>query len=196
MARLHAAEFSSRITSAATPQADFAPFTTEQDFRQPHHHFRFDSERRRKVLPPRHPLHNCVNIHYATPRDAGNTTAFYAQASVDTDSIIEKNGTPLEQVEFDVLAPKVSAQFGSYVGADAAINLSSGRASIFDATFGIGVSTGAGICDDSIDLRAIGCGFTIGKHVGIAFLAAALRSMLVASLECEQFPTSFLPHWC
>ncbi|KAJ7112713.1 hypothetical protein C8R44DRAFT_932637, partial [Mycena epipterygia] len=86
-----------------------------------------------------------------------------------------KNGTPLEQVEFDVLAPKVSAQFGSYVGADAAINLISGRASIFDATLGIGVSTGAGIRDDSIDLKAMGCGFTIGKRVGISFLGSSFE---------------------
>ena len=40
--------------------------------------------------------------------------------------------------------------------------------SVFDFNLGAGVSTGAGIKDDSLDLKLAGCGVKVGRKVGIS----------------------------
>ena len=39
---------------------------------------------------------------------------------------------------------------------------------MFDFHLGAGVSTGGGIKDDSLSLKAAGCGFKVGRKLGIS----------------------------
>ncbi|KAJ7742285.1 hypothetical protein B0H16DRAFT_1464148 [Mycena metata] len=121
------------------------------------------------------------------PADPGkeNYTLFYAKASVEAEgqfsiktynneakvavmNIFQKNGIRAEQVDTDIIQAKVSGQFGTYIGVNAALNLVSGQAGPFDVTLGVGVATGLGVRDEAIEVMALGCGFTIGKRVGIS----------------------------
>jgi hypothetical protein len=80
----------------------------------------------------------------------------------------QKNGIRAEQVDIDIIQAKVSGQFGTYIGVNAALNLVSGQVGPFDVTLGVGVATGLDVRDEAIEVKALGCGFTIGKRVGIS----------------------------
>lgn len=54
------------------------------------------------------------------------------------------------------------------MGAGAGIHLAEGSVSIFDLKLGLGVSTGAGIKDDSVELKVLGCGVTVGRKLAIS----------------------------
>lgn len=111
-------------------------------------------------------------------------TVFYANASVGSQGLIFKtytaearasvmhvaksNGKPIEQVSVDVFTAGLGATAGSYVGAEANVSLFKAEASIFDLNLGVGVDTGAGIKDDSLDVRVAGCGVQIGRKVSIS----------------------------
>ena len=74
-------------------------------------------------------------------------------------------------IDFDIGTAQAGAvSSATYVGADAKLKLAGGSVGPFEANLGIGVSTGAGIKDDSLDVKAVGCGFTIGRKIGISVL--------------------------
>ena len=92
---------------------------------------------------------------------------------------LQSKGRPVEQVSFDVLAASVGTdvgyldmgnglKFGTYAGAGAELNLFKADASVFDVKLGVGVQTGAGIKNGSIDAHIAGCGVTIGKRMSIS----------------------------
>ncbi|KAF9200881.1 hypothetical protein BGZ49_008879 [Haplosporangium sp. Z 27] len=116
--------------------------------------------------------------------DVDGTTTFHANASVGTDGIVFKtltaearasvlhlvqtNGKPIEQVNVDVFTVGVGATTGTYLGAEAGVSLIKAQASIFDLNLGLGVDTGFGIKDDSVDVHYAGCGFQFGRKVSVS----------------------------
>jgi hypothetical protein len=112
------------------------------------------------------------------------STTFYGNASVSTEGVLFKTitaearasvmhlakstGKPIEQVNVDVFTASVGVTAGSYLGAEAGVSLFKAEASLFDLNLGVGVDTGAGIKDDSLDVHVAGCGITIGRKVAIS----------------------------
>lgn len=126
------------------------------------------------------------------PPESENYTLFYAKAAVEAEgqflfktynneakaavmNIFQKNGIRAEQVDFDIIQAKVSGQFGTYVGFNAALNLVSGQVGPFDATLGVGVATGVGVRDEAVELKLLGCGFTVGKRIGISVAGTSVE---------------------
>lgn len=99
---------------------------------------------------------------------ASNTIFIIFSSELKTMIPYQKARTKVEEVKFEVLAAKAGAQFGSYIGVDASVNLVVGTVSIFDAKLGFGVSSGFGIRDEAVEVKALGCGFTVGKRIGIS----------------------------
>ena len=83
---------------------------------------------------------------------------------------VGKNGG-IQTVSLDIIQTKANAwasQAGIGVGLSA--NLINAKASVFDLNLGVGVDTGVGVHDDSVTLEAAGCGFTVGRKVGVSVL--------------------------
>ncbi|KAJ7023195.1 hypothetical protein C8F04DRAFT_1306148 [Mycena alexandri] len=80
-----------------------------------------------------------------------------------------------EKVDFNVIEAKVSAQWGTWIGIDAALNLVSGQVSVFNATLGLGLASGAGIRDEAVEVKLLGCGITVGKRVGISVAGSSVE---------------------
>jgi hypothetical protein len=57
-----------------------------------------------------------------------------------------------------------------YGGAGVGFNLAGGSVSIFDFNLGAGLSTGAGIKDDSVQLKVAGTGVSLGRKISISVL--------------------------
>ena len=77
--------------------------------------------------------------------------------------------TPLEQVDAQFFSVKTGVERSrTYAGANATATLSGGSVSAFDFHLGAGLSTGAGIKDDSVSLKVAGCGVQVGRKVGIS----------------------------
>lgn len=116
-------------------------------------------------------------------------TTFYANASVGSEGTIFKTvtadarasvmhlaqskGKPIEQVNVDVFTASASATAGTYLGVEAGVSLVKAEASLFDLNLGVGVDTGAGIKDESLDVKVAGCGFQIGRKVSISVFGAS-----------------------
>ncbi|KAJ7440232.1 hypothetical protein FB451DRAFT_1300565 [Mycena latifolia] len=100
---------------------------------------------------------------------------FNAEAKAAVMNILQEKGVKMEQVDFDVLQAKVSAQWGTWIGVNAALNLVSGKVSVFDAILGVGIATGAGIRDEAIEVKLLGCGITVGKRVGISVFGSSVE---------------------
>jgi len=83
--------------------------------------------------------------------------------------ISDKTGNPLTELEFEAFTAHVGASAGTAgVGYEAEATLVSGQASFVDFSLGIGVSSNIGIRDDSLNVEALGLGFTVGKKIGIS----------------------------
>ena len=81
---------------------------------------------------------------------------------------INSGETALETVDFSVFGATASVHHSSTsAGYDAKLVLAGGSVSIFDLTLGLGVSSEAGIVDDSVTLRLAGTGVQVGRKLGI-----------------------------
>ncbi|KAF9987714.1 hypothetical protein BGZ65_002228 [Modicella reniformis] len=123
-------------------------------------------------------------IHAHATHEPEGVTAFYANEGVDSSDTIlwtcsaeakasvfhvaQSKGRQIEQVNLDLLSADASATVGTYMGVDANVTLMKTQASIFDAQIGLGVDTGFGIKDDSVEVELAGCGITLGRKVGIS----------------------------
>jgi len=73
----------------------------------------------------------------------------------------------------DGFAPQTHAGVSAADGlleAQVGLQLAEGHAGAVDFKTGIGITTGVGLKDDSLHLKALGCGVNIGRKVGISFL--------------------------
>jgi hypothetical protein len=52
--------------------------------------------------------------------------------------------------------------------AEAGLHLVDAQASIFNLKIGAAADTGLGIADDSVTVKALGCGFSLGRKVEIS----------------------------
>lgn len=68
-----------------------------------------------------------------------------------------------------------------YAGAGVGFNLAGGSASIFDFNLGAGLSTGAGLKDESIELKLAGTGVTVGRKISISVFDNSFGIDLVRS---------------
>lgn len=76
---------------------------------------------------------------------------------------------PIEQVDAQFFSGSAGVEVSNtYAGANAKATLSGGNVSVFDYHLGAGVSTGAGIKDDSVSVKVAGCGVQVGRKVGIS----------------------------
>ncbi|KAJ7476572.1 hypothetical protein FB451DRAFT_1033085, partial [Mycena latifolia] len=88
----------------------------------------------------------------------------------------QDKGAKVQQIDFDILQAKVAAQLGTtYIGYEASVNLVGGKVSAFDATLGFGIGSGIGIRDEAIEIEALGCGFTVGKRIGISVFGNSIE---------------------
>ncbi len=139
-------------------------------------------------------MHNPDFKLYAREEPDGATT-FYANAGVSAEGTIfrvytadakasvmhlsKKNGHPATQVNIDTFVIDANAttttigDYAVYAGADAGVSIFKGSASVFDLNLGVGVETGIGIKDGSLDLHAVGCGFQLGRKVSISVYGAS-----------------------
>jgi len=99
---------------------------------------------------------------------------YTADATASFMHVAQQKGTPIEQVSVDVFAASASATVSTtadvptYAGVDARLSLVKAKAGIFDLDLGVGVETGAGIKNGSLDLHVAGCGVSIGTKMSIS----------------------------
>jgi len=83
--------------------------------------------------------------------------------------ISDKKGSPLEEIEFEAFAAHVGASIGTAgMGYELEANIISGEVSFIDFSLGVGLSSNVGIKDDSLNVQALGLGFTVGKKIGVS----------------------------
>ena len=77
--------------------------------------------------------------------------------------------SPVEEFDAQFLSATAAVEAAPlYAGANAKVSLAGGNVSVFDFNLGVGVSTGVGIKDDSLNLKLAGCGIKLGRKVGIS----------------------------
>ncbi|KAJ7716098.1 hypothetical protein DFH07DRAFT_973985 [Mycena maculata] len=95
---------------------------------------------------------------------------FTAEAQASVLKIADDTGKKYTKIDFSVLQGKIAAEWGTWIGGDAEFNLVSGRVGVFDFKAGVGAATGVGFRDESAEVELSGCGFIIGKRVGVSAL--------------------------
>ena len=77
--------------------------------------------------------------------------------------------TAMEQVDAQFFSASAGvSSSATHAEAHAKVTLAGGEVSMFNFHLGAGVSTGAGIKDDSVNLKVAGCGVKVGRQVGIS----------------------------
>ena len=77
---------------------------------------------------------------------------------------INSGETPLEAVDFNVFGAEASAHIGQLgAGYSATVTLAGGKVSIFNLQLALGFSSEIGIVDDSVAVRVLGLGGSIGR---------------------------------
>jgi len=109
---------------------------------------------------------NILHVYADAAKDDSIFIAVSADAGIDL-LHFESENTGIETVSFDVIKAHAGASAGLGGELSAAISLIEAKASVFDLKLGFGVSTGAMIKDDSLEIEALGCGFIIGRKFGI-----------------------------
>ena len=75
----------------------------------------------------------------------------------------------LTPINFDIGTAKAgTVTSNTYAGADAKLKLAGGSAGPVDLNLGVGVSSGVGIKDDSVNVKVAGCGVTVGRKIGVS----------------------------
>ncbi|KXT00989.1 hypothetical protein AC579_4401 [Pseudocercospora musae] len=126
---------------------------------------------------------------YHTKTDEEGVTMYYVGAGVDRDGegilikgwnahasaafqhfVQNKAPSRMQEVEYDAFMTEIHADvvIGEYIGVGASLNLFKGHAGPFELTLGVGLETGIGMKDHSIEVEVAGCGFTIGQHCSIS----------------------------
>lgn len=97
-----------------------------------------------------------------------NTTNVEARASIQH-YVQDKNVSRFQHVSFDALTAEAHATISdSCAGIGVSIDLIQAEASIFDLTLGLGVESGIGLQDETIEVEYLGCGIMIGREVGVS----------------------------
>lgn len=101
---------------------------------------------------------------------SGPKVTFMAEAGLFACNTDPKGATkPIEQVSAKFFNASVGAhQSSTSASAGARVSLVDADVSAFGLHLGAGVSTGGGIEDDSISVKALGCGFQVGRKIGIS----------------------------
>jgi hypothetical protein len=84
---------------------------------------------------------------------------------------IASNGTVghIDAVDVSILEAYAGADMAPlYAGAGVGFRLAGGSASIFDFDLGVGLTTGAGIKDNSVEVKLAGTGVTVGQKISIS----------------------------
>lgn len=75
------------------------------------------------------------------------------------------------QLEAQFFAASAGAEYSKlYRGGNAKVTLAGGDISGVSYHLGAGVSTGAGIKDDALQVKVAGCGFSVGRKIGVSVL--------------------------
>lgn len=125
------------------------------------------------------------NFKFQVFEEPDGATTFYINGSVHTDGVLLKSVTAETRaslmhisgkhgVDVEVLTVGTSVSVGSYTGFEVGVSLFKGGAAGFEIDLGVGLDTGIGIKDDSFSVELEGCGFTIGRKIGISVFGASL----------------------
>ncbi|KAL9094081.1 MAG: hypothetical protein Q9165_003496 [Trypethelium subeluteriae] len=123
-------------------------------------------------------------LWYVNASAENKTDTFFktydANATASFMHVVQSKGRPIERVSADVFSARVGAEVSyigtppnavaTYAGVNANLSLFKTEASVFDLNLGLGVETGVGVKNGSLDVHVAGCGVTIGKRVSIAVL--------------------------
>lgn len=74
-----------------------------------------------------------------------------------------------------------------YTGASVGFSLAGGEASIFDFNLGVGLSTGVGLKDESVELKVAGTGVTVGRKISISVFDVSFGIDLVRTTNAVWF---------
>jgi len=137
-----------------------------------------------------------LKLHAKDAEDGSGATTFYYNAGTDVDScgvlktytaegrlsvmhLCETKGKPIEQVNVDVFTAHSGVTTAMiegqpvYAGFEAGVSLVQAQASIFDLNLGVGIESGVGLKDGSLDLHAAGCGFQVGRKCSISVFGSS-----------------------
>eukprot|EP00312_Isochrysidales_sp_CCMP1244_P004096 CAMPEP_0196689168 /NCGR_PEP_ID=MMETSP1090-20130531/17706_1 /TAXON_ID=37098 /ORGANISM="Isochrysis sp, Strain CCMP1244" /LENGTH=192 /DNA_ID=CAMNT_0042028145 /DNA_START=58 /DNA_END=633 /DNA_ORIENTATION=+ len=108
-----------------------------------------------------------------------------------------KTTKPYAAVDVGIGQAEAHAKF-SPAGFDvgAGVSLAGGSVSVFDFNIGAGVGIAAGINDDSVEVKVLGTGVTIGRKVGFSVSAARLELILGRSAKPSSADASALSALC
>ena len=125
-----------------------------------------------------------VNAEASAETDPTFVKSYDANVTASLMHIAQQKGKRIEQVSGDVFVAKAGAEVQTLVigdqevavwaGVHAGVALVDVKASLFDLKLGAGVDTGAGIKDQSLDVKVAGCGVSIGRRMGIAAFGSEL----------------------
>ena len=110
--------------------------------------------------------------------DAGIDEGIILQVSTSAEAsvfhFVDQNSKGgIATASFDVLQAKAKAWAGAGAGVALSINLVDAKVAVFGLTLGVGVDTGVGVKDDSLEIEFLGTGITIGRKVGISVLGSS-----------------------
>lgn len=113
---------------------------------------------------------SCSSI--GLPNWPGSFTAVAGSARAGAHVMrIKNNKTPGWEMDVKTLGVAAGVESGSTgAKATAGAHLLDADVGVFRARLGVGVDTGAMIKDDTVEAKALGNGFKVGRHVGLSVL--------------------------
>ena len=107
------------------------------------------------------------------------------------------------QIEFSTQAPEAHAgsahrhlsmiTSSTHAEAVASLSLMSSSTSGIDLNLGAGVSTGAGLKDDSVSVKLLGCGVVVGRKIGISLFDNSIGELAPTTIRHPTGPYPSLP---
>ena len=109
--------------------------------------------------------------------------------SVSFMKVVNKNSiNGIDTVDVNIFEGHEEAEISPmYAGAGIGFNLAGGQASIFDFNLGVGLSTGIGLKDESVELKAAGTGVTVGRKISISVLDVSFGIDIVRTAQAAWF---------
>ena len=130
-----------------------------------------------------------VSKNFTGPQLEFNTVSGFGHFQTCRDDLNTEDWTALEQVDVSV----GQASFGittqpSFFEVEAKLTLLGGSVSACDLNLGLGMTSVAGIKDDSLKLKALGTGFTFGRKVGVSIFDNEVSLDLGKIGQCVEAP--------
>ena len=117
-----------------------------------------------------------IHVYFAEPRRVCKVTkntfgpSFYLASTAGV-LRVRNSGRKKRHLEAQFITATAGMEYSIlFKGGHAKLTLAGGNFSGVNYHLGIGVSTCAGVKDDSVYLRLFGCGFSVGQRIGLSVL--------------------------